>query len=131
PFLAAIELADRIASSDLAVLILGETGTGKELLAHHLHAKSGRGGAFVAVNCAALHGDLVESTLFGHKKGAFTGATHDSPGLFIEARGGTLFLDEIGELDVAHQAKLLRALDSKEIIPVGGTRAVHTDARVI
>ena len=130
-FVAAVELADRVASSDVSVLILGETGTGKDMLAHHIHERSGRQGSFVAVNCAALPDDLVESTLFGHKKGAFTGATGDTPGLFLEARGGTLFLDEIGALDVAHQAKLLRALDSREIIPVGGTRRVHTDARVI
>src|SRR6267142_2785574 len=130
-FVAALELADRIASSDLPVIILGETGTGKDMLAHHLHERSGRSGSFVAVNCAALPDELVESTLFGHKKGAFTGATSDSPGLFLEARGGTLFLDEIGELDLAHQAKLLRALDAHEILPVGGTRRVHTDARVI
>jgi len=130
-FVAALELADRIASSDLPVIILGETGTGKDMLAHHLHERSGRSGSFVAVNCAALPDELVEATLFGHKKGAFTGATSDSPGLFLEAQGGTLFLDEIGELAVEHQAKLLRAVDSREIIPVGGTRRVHTDARVI
>jgi transcriptional regulator with PAS, ATPase and Fis domain len=130
-FLAAIQLADRVASSDLPVIILGETGTGKDMLAQHLHAFSGRSGSFVAVNCAALPAGLVESTLFGHKKGAFTGATSDSPGLFLEAQGGTLFLDEIGELHATDQAKLLRALDSREIIPVGGTRRIHTDARVI
>ena len=130
-FLAAVELAGRVASSDLPVVILGETGTGKDLVAQHIHARSGRSGPFVAVNCAALAGDLIEATLFGHKKGAFTGATGDSPGLFLEAQGGTLFLDEIGELATAHQAKLLRALEAREIIPVGGTRRVHTDARVI
>jgi transcriptional regulator with GAF, ATPase, and Fis domain len=130
-FLAAVALAERVAPSDLPVLILGETGTGKDLLAHHIHARSGRSAPLVAVNCAALPDDLVESTLFGHRKGAFTGATSDSPGLFLEAQGGTLFLDEIGELAVAHQAKLLRALDSGEILPVGGTRHVRTTARVI
>jgi transcriptional regulator with PAS, ATPase and Fis domain len=130
-FLAAVELAHQVAPSDMPVLILGETGTGKELLAHRVHGRSGRTGSFVAINCAALPDELVEATLFGHKKGAFTGATGDSPGLFLEARGGTLFLDEIGELAVAHQAKLLRALDTREIIPVGGTRRVHADARVI
>jgi transcriptional regulator with PAS, ATPase and Fis domain len=130
-FLAAVELADRVASSDMPILILGETGTGKDLLARRVHQRSGRTGSFVAVNCAALPDELVEATLFGHKKGAFTGATTDSAGLFLEARGGTLFLDEIGELAVAHQAKLLRAVDSREIIPVGGTRRIHTDARVI
>ncbi|HEU4730963.1 MAG TPA: sigma 54-interacting transcriptional regulator [Kofleriaceae bacterium] len=130
-FLAAVELADRVASSDLPVILLGETGTGKDLLAQHIHERSGRRGPMIAVNCAALADDLIESTLFGHRKGAFTGATSDSLGLFLEAQGGTLFLDEIGELGFAHQAKLLRALDAREIIPVGGTRCVHTDARVI
>jgi transcriptional regulator with PAS, ATPase and Fis domain len=130
-FLAAVELADRVASSELPVLVLGETGTGKEMLAHHVHERSGRSGCFVAVNCAALPDELIEATLFGHKKGAFTGATSDNPGLFLEARGGTLFLDEIGELAVEHQAKLLRAVDSREFVPVGGARRVHTDARVI
>lgn len=130
-FLAAVELADRVASSDVPLVILGETGTGKDMLAHRVHERSGRSGSFVGVNCAALPDELVESTLFGHKKGAFTGATGESPGLFLEAQGGTLFLDEIGDLGAAHQAKLLRALDSREIIPVGGTRRVHTDARVI
>jgi sigma-54 dependent transcriptional regulator, acetoin dehydrogenase operon transcriptional activator AcoR len=130
-FLEAVALADRVAPSDLPVVILGETGTGKDVLAQHIHARSGRRGPIVAVNCAALAGDLVESTLFGHRRGAFTGATSDSQGLFLEAQGGTLFLDEIGELDLAHQAKLLRAVDAREIIPVGGTRCVRTDARVI
>jgi DNA-binding NtrC family response regulator len=130
-FLAAVELAERVAPSDLPVLILGETGTGKELLARHLHAKSGRRGPLLAVNCAALPPELVESTLFGHRRGAFTGATEDAPGLFVQAQGGTLFLDEVGELAVAHQAKLLRALDSGEVLPVGGTRPLRTDARVV
>ncbi|HEY0992697.1 MAG TPA: sigma 54-interacting transcriptional regulator [Kofleriaceae bacterium] len=130
-FLAAVELADRVASSDFSVVLLGETGTGKDVLAQYIHKRSGRSGPMIAVNCAALADDLIESTLFGHKKGAFTGATSDSPGLFLEAQGGTLFLDEIGELGTAHQAKLLRALDAREIIPVGGARCVHTDARVI
>jgi Sigma-54 interaction domain/FHA domain len=85
-FLAAVELADRVASSDLPVLILGETGTGKDLLARHLHERSGRSGSFVAVNCAALPGELVESALFGHRKGAFTGANADSRGFFLEAQ---------------------------------------------
>ena len=130
-FLAAVDLADRVASSELPVVILGETGTGKDVLARRIHARSGRSGRFVAVNCAALPDELVESTLFGHKKGGFTGATTDSPGLFLEAQGGTLFLDEIGELALAHQAKLLRVLDSGEVLPVGATRHIHTDARVI
>jgi transcriptional regulator with PAS, ATPase and Fis domain len=130
-FVAAVDQADRVASSDLPVIILGETGTGKDLLAQHVHARSGRSGSFVAVNCAALPAGLVEATLFGYRKGAFTGATSDSPGLFLEAQGGTLFLDELGELHATDQAKLLRAIDAREIIPVGGTRRIHTDARVI
>jgi transcriptional regulator with PAS, ATPase and Fis domain len=130
-FVAAVQLAARVASTDLPIIILGETGTGKDMLAQHIHARSGRSGSFVAVNCAALPAGLIESTLFGHRKGAFTGATSDSPGLFLEAQGGTLFLDEIGELPATDQAKLLRALDSREIIPVGGTRRIRTDARVI
>jgi transcriptional regulator with PAS, ATPase and Fis domain len=130
-FLAAVELGDRVAALDLPVVILGETGTGKDMLAQHIHTRSGRSGRFVAVNCAALPDELVESTLFGHRKGSFTGATSDSPGLFLEAQGGTLFLDEIGELALAHQAKLLRALDSRELLPVGATRHVRSDARVI
>jgi transcriptional regulator with PAS, ATPase and Fis domain len=130
-FIAAVQLAVRVASTDLPIIFLGETGTGKDMLAQHIHARSGRSGSFVAVNCAALPAGLIESTLFGHRKGAFTGATSDSPGLFLEAQGGTLFLDEIGELPAADQAKLLRAIDSREIIPVGGTRRIHTDARVI
>jgi len=130
-FVSAVQLADRVASSDLPVIILGETGTGKDVLAQHVHARSGRSGSFVAVNCAALPAGLVEATLFGHRKGAFTGATSDSPGLFLEAQGGTLFLDEIGELHAMDQAKLLRAIDAREIIPVGGTRRIRTDARVI
>jgi transcriptional regulator with GAF, ATPase, and Fis domain len=130
-FLAAVELADRVAASDLPVLLLGETGTGKDVLACHIHAQSGRTGSFVAVNCAALPAELVEAALFGHKKGAFTGAASDSPGFFVQAQGGSLFLDEVGELAVAHQAKLLRALDAREIIPVGGTRSVRVDVRVL
>ncbi|MEJ7596369.1 MAG: sigma-54-dependent Fis family transcriptional regulator [Kofleriaceae bacterium] len=130
-FVAATALAARVAPSAIPVLLLGETGTGKDVLAQYVHRQSGRRGPFVAVNCAALADDLFEATLFGHRKGAFTGATSDSPGLFLEAQGGTLFLDEIGELGLAHQAKLLRALDAHEIIPVGATRSVHTDARVI
>ncbi len=130
-FLAAIELADRVALLDVPVLILGETGTGKDVLARHIHMRSGRTGRFVAVNCAALPRELAESALFGHKKGAFTGAASDNPGFFVDAQGGTLFLDEVGELVVAHQAKLLRALDAREIVPVGGTRSVRVDARVL
>jgi DNA-binding NtrC family response regulator len=130
-FLAAVDLAGRVAPWALPVLLQGETGTGKDALAHHIHTRSGRAGRFVAVNCAALPRELVESALFGHRKGAFTGATGDNPGFFVEAVGGTLFLDEVGELAVAHQAKLLRALDAGEIVPVGAARSIRVDARVL
>jgi sigma-54 dependent transcriptional regulator, acetoin dehydrogenase operon transcriptional activator AcoR len=130
-FLDAVELASRVAASDLPVVILGETGSGKDVLARHIHARSGRPGELVAVNCAALPTDLADSALFGHRKGAFTGATGDNPGYFVEARDGTLFFDEVGELAPAHQAKLLRALEAHEIVPVGSTRRVAIDARVI
>jgi DNA-binding NtrC family response regulator len=127
----AVELAARVAPSSVPVLIQGETGTGKDLLARHIHARSGRAGSYVAVNCAALPHDLVESALFGHRKGAFTGAAGNQPGFFMAAQGGTLFLDEVGELTLAHQAKLLRALDTGEIVPVGAARSLCADARVV
>lgn len=130
-FAAAVEAAERVAGSSLPVLLLGETGTGKDVLARHIHARSGRKGEFVAVNCAALEGELVESALFGHLRGAFSGATADRSGFFVEARGGTLFLDEVAELATSHQAKLLRALDAHEIIPVGASRPLRVDVRVI
>jgi transcriptional regulator with GAF, ATPase, and Fis domain len=130
-FVEAVALADRGAASTLPVLLLGETGTGKEVLARRVHARSRRGGAFVAVNCAALPRDLAESVLFGHKKGAFTGATADAGGLFVQADRGTLFLDEVGELPADQQAKLLRVLETHELMPVGGDRPVRVDARVV
>jgi DNA-binding NtrC family response regulator len=122
---------ERAKDSRVAVLVLGESGTGKEVVSRWLH-ESGRfsQGPFVAVNCAALPTELVESELFGHVKGAFTGADADRDGRFTEANGGTLFLDEIGELDLAVQAKLLRALERGEVTPVGGTARV-VDARVV
>jgi len=121
----------RVAATDLTVLLLGESGTGKEVLARRIHAESGRRGAFVAVNCAAVAPNLVESTFFGHVRGAFTGATRDHPGMFAAARGGTLFLDEVGELPLDLQAKFLRVLENHEFIPVGSTRTVRTDARIV
>lgn len=130
-FLAALDRADRVAPSDLPVLILGETGTGKDVVACRIHEGSRRPGGLVAVNCAALPGGLVESALFGHKRGAFTGAGSDNPGFFLQAQNGTLFLDELGELPLEHQAKLLRAIDAREVVPVGGTRAVRVDVRVV
>jgi transcriptional regulator with GAF, ATPase, and Fis domain len=128
---AAVEAADRVAPSDLSVLFLGETGTGKEVFARRVHGRSGRRGAFLAINCASLPRELVESTLFGHKKGAFTGATSDSEGFFAQAQDGTLFLDEVGELPAHQQAKLLRVLENHEYLPVGSTRVVQSNARII
>jgi DNA-binding NtrC family response regulator len=121
----------RAAVDPAPVLIIGETGTGKEKIAQELHRLSGRPGRFVALNCAALNPQLVESQLFGHGKGAFTGATEASLGLFRAAQDGTLFLDEIGELALELQPKLLRALQEREIMPLGSTQAVRVDARVV
>ena len=128
----ALEIVERVAPTDAPVLLLGETGTGKGLFARTLHAASARSsGAFVSVNCAALPEALLESELFGHVKGAFTGATSEKRGLFAEADGGTLFLDEIAELPIALQAKLLHALESRTVRPVGGQREVAADARIV
>ncbi|HZS40651.1 MAG TPA: sigma 54-interacting transcriptional regulator [Polyangia bacterium] len=120
-----------LASSDLPVLVAGETGTGKELVALALHRQSGRAGAFVPVNCGSIPKELVESELFGHERGAFTGATLKRAGVFQEADGGTLFLDEIGELPPALQPRLLRALESGVVRPVGADRELPVDVRVI
>ena len=129
---AVLERIPHIARSDATVLITGESGTGKELLARAIHASSPRGTRlFVPVNCGALPEGLLESELFGHVRGSFTGAVRDKRGLFEEASGGTIFLDEIGELPVALQVKLLRALQDKQIRPVGSNREVAVDARVI
>ena len=122
----------RVAATDVTVLITGESGTGKELIARAVHAHSNRvGGPLVVVNSAAIPHDLMESELFGHEKGAFTGATAKKPGKFEQADGGTLFLDEIGDMDINLQAKLLRALQEKEFQRVGGTETVKADARVV
>ena len=126
-----LEQVDRIAARDVSVLLLGETGTGKEVVANRVHRLSGRSGRFVAVNCAAIPATLIESHLFGHVKGAFTGATMDASGCFRSAHQGTLFLDEIGDLPLELQAKLLRALDSGEVVPVGTTNARRVDVRVV
>ena len=122
----------RAAQSPHAVLLQGESGTGKELVARILHQESGRAtGPFVAVNAAAIPGELLEATLFGHAKGAFTGATESKPGKFQAASGGTLFLDEVGEMSLSLQAKLLRVLQEKEFYPLGASRQVKVDVRII
>lgn len=120
------------AKTDLPVLLLGSSGTGKEVLAKLTHDHSTRNeGPFVSVNCSALSESLIESELFGHTRGSFTGATHDRKGAFESARGGTLFLDEIGDLPLSLQPKLLRALENREIRPVGSDRNVATNVRII
>ena len=125
-------LAGRIARSDATVLIQGDTGTGKEGMARFLHVQSGRSTHdFIAVNCAALPETMMEAMLFGHRKGSFTGAANASEGLFLAADGGTLFLDEIAELPLALQAKLLRALQEGEVLPVGATHPVPVNVRII
>ena len=126
------QLIDKIAPTDSTVLILGETGTGKELVARRIHDLSLRtGGPFVAVNCGALPENLVESEFFGHRKGAFTGADSPRKGLFEVAHGGTLFLDELGELDKSMQVKVLRFLESGEVRRVGENEAFHVDVRIV
>ncbi|MDH7798517.1 MULTISPECIES: sigma-54 dependent transcriptional regulator [unclassified Beijerinckia] len=127
-----IRLGERAAKSTIPVLIEGESGVGKELIARAIQGASDRRGkAFVTVNCGALPENLVESILFGHEKGAFTGATEKHTGKFLEANGGTLFLDEVGELPLETQVKLLRALQEGEIDPVGGKRSIKVDIRLI
>ncbi len=127
-----VERARHVAASDASLLLLGETGTGKELLARAIHAASPRcSRPFVPVNCGALPRELVESEMFGVRRGAFTGAHADAPGLFLSAQGGTIFLDEIGEMPKDAQVKLLRTLQDGELRPVGGTKTVRVDVRVI
>jgi two-component system, NtrC family, response regulator len=129
---AAINLARRVAATDTTVLILGETGTGKEVFAEAIHQASPRNAKpFVAINCSAFGKDLLESELFGHKAGSFTGAIKDKKGLFEEANGGTIFLDELGELDHDLQAKLLRVLESQQFIKIGDTKTTKVDVRII
>ncbi len=127
-----LRLAEQVAPTDSTVLIQGESGTGKEVVARYIHELSRRcDGAFLSINCGALPESLLESELFGHVKGSFTGAVRDKQGLFMAARGGTFFLDEIGEMSAATQVKLLRVLQEREAIPVGGTEAVPVDVRVV
>jgi len=127
----AAEPAERIASTDLPVTIQGETGTGKEGMARAIHSWSGRNGNFVGVNCATIQPELAEAALFGHRKGAFTGADRAAVGYFRAANGGTLLLDEVVDLPMAVQAKLLRAIEQKEIVPVGETEPVKIDVRIL
>ncbi len=127
-----MKLCDRVATSNTTALILGETGTGKEVTARYIHAQSQRTGrAFIGLNCAALSETLLESELFGHEKGAFTGATAKKIGRFELADGGTLFMDEIGDISASTQVKLLRVLEEREFVRVGGVRAVSCDVRII
>ena len=124
-------LLEKVAASDLTVLVEGETGTGKELAAEGLHEASRRSGAFIAVNCGAIPRELLESELFGHEKGSFTGAVRERAGAFLAADGGTIFLDEVGELPLDMQAKLLRALERREVKAVGSDRSRSVDVRVV
>ena len=124
-------LINKVASSESTVLILGETGTGKELVAEAIHKTSKRKGQFVPVNCAAIPSELLESELFGHEKGAFTGADKARAGRFEMSSNGTLFLDEIGDIPLSLQAKLLRALESKKIQKVGGGKEIPLNLRMV
>lgn len=127
-----ISLAQKVAKTDTTVLLTGETGTGKEVFANAIHQESKRASKnFVAVNCATFSREILESELFGHKSGAFTGATKDKKGLFEEADGGTIFLDEIGEMSLDLQAKLLRVLETGTFIKVGDTKLIKVDVRII
>jgi transcriptional regulator with PAS, ATPase and Fis domain len=128
----ALALASRSAGSNANVLLLGESGTGKEVMARHIHQESPRAeGPFIALNCATLAGDLLESELFGHEKGAFTGAHKSKPGSVELAEGGTLFLDEVGELGAGAQAKLLRMVQERQFQRVGGTKTLDADIRIV
>ncbi len=126
------QLAERVAQSDSTVLISGESGTGKEVLARYIHRKSKRARQpFVAINCAAIPENMLEATLFGHEKGAYTGAYASAPGKFEQANGGTLLLDEISEMDLALQAKLLRVIQEREVERLGGRKTIELDVRIL
>ncbi len=129
--LALLSDVERIARSDATVLVVGETGTGKELIARHVHATSGRKGPFVAVNCGAFSETLIDAELFGHEAGAFTGASQARSGWFEAANGGTLFLDEIGDLPMALQVKLLRVLQERQVVRLGARKAIPLDVRLV
>jgi len=132
PFLEILKLAEQVAPTDSTVLVQGESGTGKEVISRYIHELSERSdGRFLSINCGALPESLLESELFGHVKGSFTGAIRDKQGLFEAARGGTFFLDEVGEMTAATQVKLLRVLQEREVLPVGGTEQIPVDVRVI
>ena len=126
-----LDHVERLARSDATVLVTGETGTGKELIARHIHATSGRAGPFVAVNCGAFSETLIDAELFGHEAGAFTGATHARAGWFESANGGTLFLDEIGDLPMSLQVKLLRVLQERQVVRLGSRRPISLDVRLV
>jgi sigma-54-specific transcriptional regulator len=126
-----LDHVERLARSDATVLVTGETGTGKELIARHIHATSGRSGPFVAVNCGAFSETLIDAELFGHEAGAFTGASHARAGWFEAANGGTLFLDEIGDLPMPLQVKLLRVLQERQVVRLGSRRPIALDVRLV
>src|SRR5204863_2940186 len=129
---AVIDKIERVAKTPARVLITGENGTGKELVARAIHSQSTRSdGPFVEVNCAAIPSELIESELFGHMKGSFTGAVQDRPGKFEQADSGTIFLDEIGDMSLAAQAKVLRVLQDGVVTRIGGSKPVQVDVRVL
>ncbi|MED5620211.1 sigma-54 interaction domain-containing protein [Ideonella sp. BN130291] len=128
---ALLEQVERIAHTEATVLVIGETGTGKELIARHIHKRSGRTGPFVAVNCGAFSENLIDAELFGHEAGAFTGAAQARAGWFEAANGGTLFLDEIGDLPLPLQVKLLRVLQERQVVRLGSRRAIALDVRLV
>jgi len=131
-FLEVLRLAEHVAPTDSTVLIQGESGTGKEVVARYIHNLSTRSdGPFLSINCGALPENLLESELFGHVKGSFTGAVRDKQGLFAAARGGSFFLDEVGEMPPSLQVKLLRVIQEREVIPVGATEAIPVDVRIL